>query len=503
VQTKESTMSRKSLSPSLRLVVFERDGFTCRYCGRRPSTGEDVVLEVDHLIPVAEGGTNDLHNLVTSCWDCNRGKSDRILRLATTREELAEQELRLQERNRQLEQFRKFSERVYRERRRGMKRIREHWLDVLGSELRTIEAEGLANKLQLLDLNEILEAISITARKGISSHVDAIKYTHAILNKWRDDPSQRPLARYAASPPPALPARQHEAVVRPSAEKRRRMANPAAGAVQALVPAAARVDDVQDEEEAQASRQAEGDAAEGSEQDGVRQFDIVALFERPLPPGEGRYLLKRWHVDTNYPDEWRVVAESVEVPVPTIHHAAAFLPQDAMSLASKDIDAEVQVGDTRLVEMDGYLSSWMVPLEAFEGLDPEKNFAALERGAHRTDIRSWEEGGWYVYALSVDVPQGRELAGFVVSRGLASKKGSPKWEEDLLTEARGFWTIHEALALMPPPEHMLPSWYMAPEELHGVPGGALAAWYVPAESVERGPRWPDRPAAKKGEGKAR
>ncbi len=38
-----------------------------------------VVLEVDHVQPVASGGQNNDDNLVTACFDCNRGKSDRAL----------------------------------------------------------------------------------------------------------------------------------------------------------------------------------------------------------------------------------------------------------------------------------------------------------------------------------------------------------------------------------------------------------------------------------------
>lgn len=62
---------RKPVSRSLRFEIFRRDGFVCRYCGSRPP---DVVLEVDHIDPVANGGTNDEVNLITSCFDCNRGK---------------------------------------------------------------------------------------------------------------------------------------------------------------------------------------------------------------------------------------------------------------------------------------------------------------------------------------------------------------------------------------------------------------------------------------------
>lgn len=67
---------RKALSQKTRFEVFKRDSFTCVYCGRK---APDVVLQVDHIVPVAKGGTNDILNLVTSCVECNQGKSDRQL----------------------------------------------------------------------------------------------------------------------------------------------------------------------------------------------------------------------------------------------------------------------------------------------------------------------------------------------------------------------------------------------------------------------------------------
>lgn len=50
--------------------------FTCAYCGRKSPS---VELEVEHKIPVALGGTNDLANLTVACWECNAGKSDRYI----------------------------------------------------------------------------------------------------------------------------------------------------------------------------------------------------------------------------------------------------------------------------------------------------------------------------------------------------------------------------------------------------------------------------------------
>jgi len=69
-------MSRDPLKKSVRFEVFKRDSFTCQYCGHK---APDVVLEVDHITPVAAGGGNEILNLVTACKSCNSGKRDRLL----------------------------------------------------------------------------------------------------------------------------------------------------------------------------------------------------------------------------------------------------------------------------------------------------------------------------------------------------------------------------------------------------------------------------------------
>ncbi len=67
---------RKPLSKKIRFDVFKRDGFVCQYCGAHPP---DALLEPDHITPVCEGGTNDIGNLVTACFNCNRGKAGNLL----------------------------------------------------------------------------------------------------------------------------------------------------------------------------------------------------------------------------------------------------------------------------------------------------------------------------------------------------------------------------------------------------------------------------------------
>jgi 5-methylcytosine-specific restriction endonuclease McrA len=57
-----------------RYTIFERDNFTCQYCGRK---APEVALEVDHVVPVSKGGTDDPSNLQTACRECNSQKRNR------------------------------------------------------------------------------------------------------------------------------------------------------------------------------------------------------------------------------------------------------------------------------------------------------------------------------------------------------------------------------------------------------------------------------------------
>lgn len=61
-----------AVSKRLRYEVLRRDNHTCRYCG---ASAPDVHLTVDHVLPVALGGTDEATNLVAACADCNSGKS--------------------------------------------------------------------------------------------------------------------------------------------------------------------------------------------------------------------------------------------------------------------------------------------------------------------------------------------------------------------------------------------------------------------------------------------
>lgn len=64
---------RKGVSTRTRFEVFKRDAFKCQYCGK---AAPEVVLHVDHVVAVVDGGSDELLNLITACAGCNLGKAD-------------------------------------------------------------------------------------------------------------------------------------------------------------------------------------------------------------------------------------------------------------------------------------------------------------------------------------------------------------------------------------------------------------------------------------------
>ena len=70
---------RSKLTPSKRIAILERDGYTCVKCGASPDDGV-TKLEVDHIIPISRGGSgDDDDNLQTLCFNCNRGKATKVM----------------------------------------------------------------------------------------------------------------------------------------------------------------------------------------------------------------------------------------------------------------------------------------------------------------------------------------------------------------------------------------------------------------------------------------
>ena len=76
---REVSFSRKN--------IFERDGYTCQYCGNSPPKGrkeaiqwmEKNSLSLDHITPRSKGGKTTWENIVTCCFRCNSKKGDKTL----------------------------------------------------------------------------------------------------------------------------------------------------------------------------------------------------------------------------------------------------------------------------------------------------------------------------------------------------------------------------------------------------------------------------------------
>ncbi len=56
----------------IRSLSTKKNQKVCRWCRRRLS---DAQITMDHIVPVALGGTSDLLNLVPACYSCNLERS--------------------------------------------------------------------------------------------------------------------------------------------------------------------------------------------------------------------------------------------------------------------------------------------------------------------------------------------------------------------------------------------------------------------------------------------
>jgi len=91
------TITRKQ-----RFDIFNRDNFTCHYCGRKTP---EVILELDHVIPVSKGGMDEAENLITSCFECNRGKGKTLLDTVLLDKDIHAQTILIAEKELQLNEY--------------------------------------------------------------------------------------------------------------------------------------------------------------------------------------------------------------------------------------------------------------------------------------------------------------------------------------------------------------------------------------------------------------
>lgn len=163
---------RKQLSKKTRFEVFKRDGFSCQYCGANPP---NVVLECDHIDSVSKGGSNEIDNLITSCFDCNRGKSNiKLNKIALSVVEkhniLVEKDLQFKEYQKLVRSF----ERKLRKQENSVEEIYSSWFNdwVLTDRYKKSTIRQFIDKLGLI---EVKDAMSIACSK-IKDEDDCLKY---------------------------------------------------------------------------------------------------------------------------------------------------------------------------------------------------------------------------------------------------------------------------------------------------------------------------------------
>lgn len=82
VKFRKSVAGQRALiTSSLREKIKQRDGFSCRICAISVAEEKHLLLEIDHIIPLAKGGITSEENLQALCWKCNRSKGAKLFSL--------------------------------------------------------------------------------------------------------------------------------------------------------------------------------------------------------------------------------------------------------------------------------------------------------------------------------------------------------------------------------------------------------------------------------------
>jgi|GEM_PF-1003982 hypothetical protein len=149
-------MSRKNISKKLRFEIFKRDSFRCQYCG---ATAPDVLLRVDHINPVSNGGDNNILNLVTSCFDCNSGKSDRLLSENTVLDKQRKQLEDLENRRSQLEMMMEWHKSLTGVNGLKAKSIIEYINDLSPNKLKEEQEKIIRRLVKKYEIDELIDAI--------------------------------------------------------------------------------------------------------------------------------------------------------------------------------------------------------------------------------------------------------------------------------------------------------------------------------------------------------
>jgi len=170
-----------AISKKTRFEVFKRDKFTCQYCGQ---SSPDVILHIDHIHPISEGGEDDLLNLVTSCRDCNLGKSNRLLSDDAAIKRRKSQLDELQERREQLELLMEWHKSLIDLEQIAVEELADLWDKLIaGYSLNDSGLGYLKRWLSKFTVDEIAECMRISTSQYLDYAEDPNKPTHESVEK--------------------------------------------------------------------------------------------------------------------------------------------------------------------------------------------------------------------------------------------------------------------------------------------------------------------------------
>lgn len=185
-------MGRTNLSKKARFEIFKRDGFACKYCGATPNVSP---LQVDHIHPVAEGGSSEPDNLITACVPCNQGKGkrtlgDKMVPIGTATEAQREQ----------AEQIRTWAA-MQRDVAEAKQEIKsdgvELWEKIVGKRCPPNVAGAMTGLLVEFGYAKLVEALEAVAGKRL--YGSEAPYFFGIIRNWRVQGGVPPLPETAKS----------------------------------------------------------------------------------------------------------------------------------------------------------------------------------------------------------------------------------------------------------------------------------------------------------------
>jgi len=179
-----------AITKKVRFEVFKRDGFACQYCGKTPP---EVTLEIDHIIPKSKQGTDEINNLLTSCFSCNRGKSNTKLERITPT--LKENLTTVKEQQKQMRSYEKHLALIEQKKETDIKEVGKYFFNKFAKTKRTRDKYVFTGNwktstrtfLKIFSIYDMQEAIDIAWQRldysgSLLSETDLFKYMCGILH---------------------------------------------------------------------------------------------------------------------------------------------------------------------------------------------------------------------------------------------------------------------------------------------------------------------------------